>query len=114
MTFTVLNASFNTVMIELVLFFIIVTLIGVSAYKEKLLYEHIKELEGKLAKTNPQVYWAEKNEGKKPVPNQMAEESNGEVPLSEIPMMEFTDRDFKIQLEGDSETPAEARAMKEK
>ena len=100
-------------MIELIFFTIIISLIGYIVYKEKRHENHIKFLEEKITKTIPQIYWAEKNEGKKPLSNEMAKQSREEVPIADIPMLEFTDRDFKIELEGDSETPAEARARKE-
>lgn len=100
-------------MTEIILLIVIVVLVFVSTYKEVLLYEQIKSLEEKITKTNPQLYWTEKNEGKRPISNEMANKISEEVPLAEIPMMEFPSRDFNIQMEGDSETPAEARAKKE-
>jgi hypothetical protein len=100
-------------MIDILFTIIIVSLIIVIVLKDRRYDEHIKTLEGKITRANPEVYWAEKNEGKRPVPNQMGKEDDTEVSLGDIPMMEFTDRNFNIQMEGDSETPAEARAKKE-
>jgi len=101
-------------MIDYALLAIIFVQFGVSLYREKKHNEHIKDLEGKIIKTNPQIYWKEQNEGKRAVPNEMARESGEETPIADIPMMEFTDRDFNIQLEGDPETPHEARARKQR
>jgi len=95
---------------EIILGITTLSLIVLVAYREKQHDEHIKNLEDKIVKTNPEVYWKEKNEGKRPVPNEMASEDREEVPIADIPMMEFTDRDFKIEMEGDPETPAEAVA----
>lgn len=97
-------------MIEVVLTGIIIALLTFMGYREKKYYEHIKSLEDKIIKANPQVYWASKNENKKRESNAMAQQNGEEVPIAEIPFMDFTDRDFNIQVEGDPETPEEARA----
>lgn len=101
-------------MLEIIFIITIIGLLITSTYREVLLYEHIKYLEEKITKTNPQLYWTEKNEGKRPEVNKIANGTADEIPLSEIPMMDLSgSRDFNIKMEGDSETPAEARAMKE-
>lgn len=97
-------------MIEIVFTAIILALVLLIGYMQYLSYKHIGSLEDKLVKTNPQVYWRERNETATPVPNEMSEGDEDEIPLSQIPMMEFEDRNFNIQMEGDPETPQEARA----
>jgi hypothetical protein len=101
-------------MSEILLFGVIIALLALIIFKEIQYNRHVRILEEKITKTNPQLYWAEKNEGKRAVPNSISEENRDEVPLTEIPMMEFTDRDFNIQMEGDAETPEEAIARKGK
>lgn len=95
---------------------VIIALLGFIAYQEWGWRNHVKELEEKIIKTNPQLYWLDKREGKKVEKNQITTEDENEVLLSDLPMpeMDMSARDFKIQLEGDSETPAEARARGER
>jgi hypothetical protein len=99
---------------ELILLGVIIALLGLIIWKEIQYNKHVRFLEEKIIKTNPELYWTERNEGKRVVPNSISQENQDEVPLTEIPMMEFGDRDFKIEMEGDSETPAEAVARKER
>lgn len=100
-------------MTEILLFAVIVLLVGVLVYRERGHEKHVMSLEEKITQVVPQVSNVKEKVVKRPTPNEMVREDSEEVPIAEIPMMDFTDRDFKIQMEGDSETPAEARARKE-
>jgi len=100
-------------MIEYIFTAIILSLIALIVYRERQHEEHIKRLEDKIIPPDSTVRWQGKNIKRNPSPNEMAREGGEETPIADIPMMEFTDRDFNIQVEGDSETPAEAVARKQ-
>ena len=95
---------------------IIIALLGFIAYQEWGWRKHVKELEEKIIKANPQLYWLDKNENKRQEVNQIMRNDENEILLGDMPMPEqdMSARDFKIQQEGDSETPMEARARGER
>ena len=102
-------------MLELIFATIILSLIALIVFKEIQHGKHIERLENKALKIDTVAYPQGAN-GKKRVttPNEMAREEGTETPIADIPMMEFTNRDFNIQMEGDSETPSEAVARKQR
>ena len=99
-------------MMEYFLFAIIIILLGYILYKDKRYEEHIKDLENKMVGSNQVVIGQAREKKAPPASNDMAKQDREEIPLTEIPMMEFDNRDFNIQMEGDATTPEEARAMK--
>ena len=99
-------------MIEIIFLIIILTLLGIGVYREKKYNEHIQRLENKITGVSPLAPEVTPTGKRKEVPNEMASESREETPIADIPMMEFEDREFNIELEGDPETPAEAVARK--
>jgi hypothetical protein len=96
---------------ELIIIGVLIFLLG---FQEWTWRKHVKDLEDKVFKSNPQLYWTLRNEEKRPQANEIMKENTDEQLLTDIPMMEFKDRNFNIQLEGDSETPMEARARNER
>jgi len=103
-------------MIEYLNIIVPLSLVALIAFREIQHEKHIKRLEDKIIKTDSKAGWAGTEESYKKIksPNEMAREDGEETPIADIPMMEFTDRDFNIQMEGDSETPQEAVARKQR
>ena len=101
-------------MIELIFAAIILSLIALIVFRERQHAKHIERLESKVFKTDTAVQPEAWNGKRITTPNEMVKEDGEETPIADIPMMEFTDRNFNIQMEGDSETPAEAIARGEK
>lgn len=97
-------------MIELIFATIILSLIALIAFREVQHARHIERLENKTLSTDTAVHPQGANGKRATTPNEMAREEGEETPIADIPMMEFTDREFKIQVDGDSETPSEAVA----
>jgi len=94
---------------------IIIALIALLAWREWRHELHVRELEGRLIDTgNPGVSIPVSGiKSVRPTPNVIMKEDENEVFLTDMAHMDIP-KEYKIQMEGDSETPAEARARGEK
>ena len=75
--------------------------------------KHIETLEEKIVKTNPNIYWTEKHEGKRPAVNEMMTSTDNEVMLGDMPFMDLS-KGYKIQTEEGSSTPLEETVINKK
>jgi hypothetical protein len=105
-------------MTEIIFLFIILIQFALSVWKEIKYDKQIAELKKEIKKNvfnfpevSDQTSVGIKRKKLDSSPNSILRETDKEIQLNEIPFMEIP-KDFKIEHEGSSETPAEAVARK--